>query len=275
VILLLVACADDVGPPPDTGSPEEVAFDVCAEGVDASGEPTGVADCTDAVCEIPGGSFVMGRSDPATPDRCPARDVELDSFAMDRTEVTVEAWEACVTAGACAELPFCESEAPRIGEPSQVPASCVSWENALSYCEWVGGRLPTEAEWERAARGTEGTTYPWGEEPLDCDRANYHFVVDLCEGGPIDVGSYPGGDSPEGLADLAGNVFEWTADYYDAGGYADLDASNPTGAAEGTDRVLRGGAWNTRDEALDSTARAFGSPELQDANIGFRCVYGR
>ena len=269
--LLALACTGE-GSPMDSSPPE---VEPCAEGAVGSGDATGFADCSEGICEVPAGAFLMGVSDPATPDRCPARTVELSAYALDQHEVTVAEWAACEAAGACEALPDCPSAAPRVEDEELLPATCVDWDQAVAFCDWSGGRLPTEAEWERAARGVEGATYPWGSRSPDCDYANYHFVIDLCEGGPVEVGGFPGGDSPEGFQDLAGNVFEWTADLYSPDGYVGLADRDPTGVDEGADRVLRGGAWNTRDEAIASTARAFGPPNLIDANIGLRCAYGR
>ncbi len=282
------AAADPAGAtrPDDTGA-EPTADDVCTQPGPAAGRHEGTVACAGGVCEIEAGSFVMGRSDPAAPDRCPAREVSLRAFALDQTEVTRAAWQSCVDAGGCAPLPACPNHAPDVGDPEGVPATCVTWTAAAAYCAWAGGRLPTEAEWERVARGRGGATFPWGEAPPTCDRANHHAVTEVCAGGPVEVGQYPGGDAADGPQDLAGNVFEWTADWYDAEAYREAADIDPVGPSEGcrpwvgggagpcTDRVLRGGAWNTREDALAGSARAYGPPDLVDANVGFRCAWDR
>jgi formylglycine-generating enzyme required for sulfatase activity len=149
------------------------------------------------------------------------------------------------------------------------PVVNVTWYEAAAWCAWAGGRLPTEAEWERASRGPEGRKYPWGNEKPDPERANYD-KTNINHATP--VGLFPRGMTPDGIDDLAGNVYEWVADWY-ADNYSEQSSSvNPTGPASGQHRVLRGGSWFNGSWCLRSSYRVRYEPDLGYDGIGFRCV---
>jgi serine/threonine-protein kinase len=222
---------------------------------------------------VPSGEFTMG-SHTGSDDELPVHSVNLDAFWFDRTEVSNGQYRKCVDSGQCLAPTTSASwtHGSYFGNPSfdDYPVIFVTWEQAKTYCAWAGARLPTEAEWEKAARGTDGRTYPWGER-IDCDRANVLGNDGRCVGDTTRVGSYPSGASPYGALDMAGNVREWTSslhrDYpYDAGdGREDMQ--------DGRRRVIRGGSWfghipgETR-----SAARSETQPAYWDYSIGFRCA---
>lgn len=202
-------------------------------------------------------------------DERPARSKTLPAFAIDRTEVTRAAYAGCVAARRC-KAPGSGSASASATAPStpaepQQPVTGVSWKDAQAYCRFAGGRLPTEAEWEKAARGTDGREYPWGNEPL-CDRGNWgNFdgegpCAGQNPGRPVAVGQYPSGASPYGVLDLGGNVWEWVADRYDE------DPSR---------RVVRGGSCCSYFVGPRAANRNAWDPEHRDFDLGFRCVGGR
>jgi formylglycine-generating enzyme required for sulfatase activity len=145
----------------------------------------------------------------------------------------------------------------------------VSWCEAAAYCAWKKVRLPTEAEWERAARGTSGRKYPWGNEEPDIERANYYEGK---VGHATPVGLYPAGATPEGVQDVAGNVWEWVADWYEAEYYGNSPARNPEGPKAGNVRVLRGGSWDDYPRFLRAAYRDRVGPGYRVGVIGFRCA---
>ena len=213
----------------------------------------------------------------------PAHTVALDGFWIDRTEVTNAQYARCVIAGACdpPEQTTSYSRGAYYGDGryDDYPVIYVSWWQAEAYCAWAGGRLPTEAEWEYAARGPEGREYPWGEG-VDGSRLNYcdvncghDWADEEFDDGHVDtapVGSYPSGASWCGALDLAGNVEEWMADWY--GEYPSGRQENPTGPASGSYRVVRGGSWGLAPNYARSAFRGWVYPDDGYNVRGFRCA---
>ena len=233
-------------------------------------------DAAFALCELYRGVGQCRR--PLFEDEAPAHSVTLDAFWIDRTEVTNAQYTCCVEAGGCRPA-GCVGEFP-IDAPAK-PVGCVTWPDAQSYCQWAGARLPTEAEWEYAARGPEGATFPWGDD-FDPSRLNYCDInctykwhdmsFDDGHNWPAPVGSYEAGVSWCGAQDMAGNAWEWVADRYDAAYYASSPASNPQGPDSGTDRVIRGGSAHFFPPYQRSANRIGISTVAIYASGGFRCA---
>lgn len=229
---------------------------------------------------VPEGEFSMG-SETGDADERPVHPVYLDAFYIDMYEVTNAHYRTCVQAGACLP-PVKNGSSTRSHyydnpEFDNFPVMHISWEMAQSFCAWRGVGLPSEAQWEKAARGTDGRTYPWGEG-IDCQRANYYrqqgteFVA--CAGDTTQVGSYESGQSPYGAYDLTGNVWEWVADWYGSSYYKESPASNPPGPVSGSARVVRGGSWQFSDFSVRTTRRYWFNPANALENVGFRCARG-
>ncbi|MBI9043582.1 MAG: formylglycine-generating enzyme family protein [Anaerolineaceae bacterium] len=212
---------------------------------------------------VPAGEFEMG-SNGGGSDEKPIHTVYLDAYWMDQTEVTNAMYEKCVEAGKCEKPRGSDYENSSY---SNHPVVYVDWQSAQDYCEWAGRRLPTEAEWERAARGTDGRTYPWGEG-IDSSLANYGQNVN----DTTKVGSYPQGASPYGALDMAGNVWEWVLDWYDSDYYSNSPAENPQGPSTGEYRVLRGGSWGYYGMLPRSAHRLRHDPSNDVSGLGFRCA---
>jgi formylglycine-generating enzyme required for sulfatase activity len=231
---------------------------------------------------VPGGEFRMGTSLIDLAAR--AHMVALDGFWIDQTEVTNAQYHRCVEAGACSAPTTCHWGEPTYddGTKADHPVVCVSWQSAHAYCTWVEARLPTEAEWEYAARGPEGPIYPWGDE-LDGSRLNSCDIhcphedqkVDAFDDGyarTAPVGAYPAGASWCGALDMAGNVWEWVADWHAP--YRFTRQTNPTGPESGSERVLRGGSWWDYDAHgfLRADNRHPYEPRAAHDIVGFRCA---
>jgi len=219
-----------------------------------------------AMIFIPAGTFAMG-SDSGNSDHQPAHSVSLNAFYIDKFEVSLEDYNRCVTAGACQPpdpLPYLDPKSY-----ADRPAVNLTWQDARDYCSWRDAALPSEAQWEKAARGSDGRAYPWGNSAPDCSLANYG---NKCRRGLSPVDSYPVAASPYGVINLAGNTMEWVADVYDPDYYAGSPTSDPTGPEAGKERVVRGGGWTFPLEYLATYARWHQDPERGYANVGFRCV---
>ncbi|MEZ4294915.1 MAG: formylglycine-generating enzyme family protein [Polyangiaceae bacterium] len=204
-----------------------------------------------------------------------AHEVYLSAFWIDRTEVTVAQYRTCSGAGVCPELPYA-SGGTRFDVPD-FPAVMVSWPDARRFCAWVGGGLPTEAQWERAARGARGNRYPWGNvyNPFLANHGRLAWDdLDDSDGylEMAPVGSFLDGATADGIVDLAGNVEEWVADFY-APSYEEASVMDPKGPSSGDERVLRGGSYAHQRAGLRSSARGHALPDERRSYRGFRCAY--
>jgi eukaryotic-like serine/threonine-protein kinase len=269
-----------------------------------SAAPVAPLTCPQGMIAIPGGSFFMG-SDEGLAFEKPAHQVSLQPFCIDEFEVSVERYRSCSEAGRCKRAattnewatitekdhktfdPLCNIREPE--ERAKHPVNCVDWEMALKFCREQGGRLPTEAEWEFAARGPDGRKYPWGDDDPAADRLNAcgkecmlwgqkHGVeeksmYDADDGFPntAPVGSFPKGASRYGVQDVVGNVWEWVADWY--GEYGKDEQTEPKGPESGDEKVIRGGSWNGSYASwVRPTFRYKDAPTKRSYGIGFRCA---
>ncbi|MCC6454037.1 MAG: SUMF1/EgtB/PvdO family nonheme iron enzyme [Caldilineaceae bacterium] len=218
---------------------------------------------------VPAGPFLMGsraEDTVAFDDEKPQHEVDLPGFWIMRTEVTNAQYARCVAAA----IGRCDPPANDFWNQPEFadhPVTHVNWEQAGAYAHWVGGRLPTEAEWEKACRGLDNRIYPWGAYEPNSERLNFDGNV----GAPTKVGSYPEGASPYGALDMAGNVWEWTADWYGGEYYAQSPGGSPPGPEEGNRRTLRGGQWDNNERWVRCANRYRRDP-FDGAGYGFRVV---
>ncbi len=263
-------------------------------------DTSGCDPCPEGWVFIPAGDFEMGcdEGEPCWEGRSnesPRHTVTLSAYCMQRTQVSVAQYRECKDSGGCSngtptEMSFntwCNwTSSP--GDREDHPINCINWSEAREYCEWAGGDLPTEAQWEKAGRGTDQRTYPWGEEQPTCDRCNWNYTGSGSPYGCNAVTEGPGtwpvgyltttdGDSPYGLKDMAGNVWEWVLDCYDANFYATcvdgcVDPANNISGCTGN-RVLRGGSFYSYDSAvLRVVTRSLNNPSARGSSFGFRCA---
>ena len=225
----------------------------------------------DGMAKIPGGKFTMGTDDKkAPPNERPARSVTVPPFWLDKTEVTVAAYRACVEKGTCPKPAHSSVSCTWDQGDPQLPISCVPWTSAQTYCSSVGKRLPREVEWEMAARGSSPIRYPWGGQTAAGCGAAVTLASDAtqrsCAGKrPMKVGSHVSGASPFGIYDMSGNVEEWVADWY-------AETASDLSPRAGASHVLRGGGWLSAPSAAKTTSRNWGSAREMGPNVGFRCA---
>lgn len=214
---------------------------------------------------IPAGDFSMGDNG----FDAPAHTVTLDAYWIQQTKVTNRMYDQCVKAGICS-APTQQLGGPVFTNPdfASHPVVGVNWDQAQAYCGWIQGSLPTEAQWEKGARGLNGNVYPWGNSEPSCDLLNFGN----CYGRTTNVNATANGASAFGLLEMAGNVFEWVGDWYDANYYATSPAANPTGPASGQFRVIRGSSFETVEESVASAIRHYNEPVDSARDTGFRCV---
>ncbi len=237
---------------------------------------------------VPEGDFMMGIN-PETDDSYdnwndekPYRKIYIDKFYIDKYEATVEDYRRCVKAGKCKKLPNYRGKAGRAcnwqhKDRLNHPINCIDWNDANTFCEWAGKRLPTEAEWEKAARGTDGRKFPWGNQDVSCEYASFHEKDSInsadwgCGTGITSpVGSRPKGASPYGVMDMAGNANEWVSGWYFDDYYRKAPRKNPPGAESGLSRTARGGAFNDYAYAIRATYR--NAYPVADQYRGVRCA---
>jgi formylglycine-generating enzyme required for sulfatase activity len=261
VLLVLAACSANPDPVPPQPAPSASAI-----------APGKKLEPIDGMVIVPAGPFLRGSPDGVgSSDERPQKEITMSAFYVDKTEVTQKAYAKCVEAKKC-KAPQCSSDRKTDWDPDKRgdhPVVCIHWKQAKAYCEFAGKRLPTEAEWEKAARGTDGRRYPWGEDPPDCELAQYYGCNTK---DTLPVGSLPKGASPYGALDMAGNVWEWIADWYDSGYYKVAPAQDPPGPKRGDEKPVRGGSWKYGKKDLDVAPRTFEEPMKAYEHVGVRCA---
>ncbi len=227
-----------------------------------------------AMVVVPAGPFVFGSAEnQGRPDERPQRTVHLDAFAIDQVEVTNDRYLVFLRAtGRKAPLNV-YGDAPLLKEPGigNLPVVQVTWHDAADYCHWVGKRLPTEAEWEKAARGPDGREYPWGNQAPGPQHANFDRDWDG-KATLRPVGTTPGGRSAYGVDDMSGNAREWIQDWYAPDAYSRTAVKNPQGPESGLLKVIRGGSWHSPLADIRAAARGKGGFALKTHGTGFRCA---
>lgn len=253
----------DFLPPAQARSPEP--FQLAALGANAHGFEEFRRTTDDAVVvEVPEGEFLMGN---AATERSPLEHmVYVSTFLIDQTGVS---WGQFKVFAAAAGIPLPRHD-PFWGLHDDHPAVFVTWEEARGYCQWAGARLPTEAEREKAARGTDGRMYPWGNEEPRPELAVFRRSWGYAGTGP--VGQLPLGASPYGALDLGGNVWEWCSDWYGEDYYSESPYRDPQGPPDGIAHSVRGGSWDSRPTVLSSSCRSWGHRGYRDGDFGFRCA---
>lgn len=221
---------------------------------------------------VAAGEFIMG-SDNDYENESPAHNVYLDDYWIDKTEVTNAMYYTCMQFGPCKDPLSDGFTAPsdhyKNPQTATRPITYITWFDAQTYCEWAGRRLPTEAEWEKAARGAYGKIYPWGDKAPTSELSNF----DQNNFNLMPVGSFPSGTSPYNAMDMAGNAWELVMDWYDETYYQRSPSLNPTGPNEGTRRVMRGGAYFQPADEIRSAFRNHVSPDYnRSGDLGFRCA---
>ena len=213
---------------------------------------------------VPGGEFTMGGDGTDNPEHT----ISLRDYWIYSTKVTNQQYAWCVGQGTCTPPDLTDNPGYSDINRSNDPVTGVTYEQAATYCSFAGGRLPTEAEWEKAAGNPQGGDYPWGDEQPTCDLANFGD----CANGLTNVINHSGGASYYGALDMLGNAFEWVADWYDANYYDNSPADDPSGPGNGTSRVVRSSGYDSSLEDISVANRNSEDPQTHRSNLGFRCV---